>query len=88
MTTLQLDVDLGERFVDAQPPLHEAVVDQDADHNDGHDDHDRDDDSGIHGPLPENCAADTAGRSLAGDFGRSPVTNEARISGTPRCRSP
>ena len=42
MATLELDVDLGERLVDAQPALDQAVVDEHADHKDGDDHHDHD----------------------------------------------
>ena len=60
MTSLQLDVDLGEGLVDPQAALHEAVVDQDPDHDDREDQHHHDDQRRVHGSLPVRAAADAA----------------------------
>ena len=53
VATLELDLDLGEGFVDPEPPLNEAVVDPDHEDDDQDDDDDEDDQSEIvHCPPP------------------------------------
>src|SRR4029453_1848564 len=83
VAALELDLDLGQRLVDAIPLLDQAVVQPDHEDHDQDDDRDDDDQRPVHANLRRRRHAAPRDSSLAGGTDRPPETRRFEA-----CRRP